>query len=73
MFRGLAIPVEREPIHRTTITVPTTEDAIRRTLEQFALAHPAVRLGSYPDRSWPIRVARPEVRRAIDGRVHRSG
>jgi hypothetical protein len=29
--------------------VPTTEDRIRRTLEQFAVGHPTVRLGSYPD------------------------
>jgi hypothetical protein len=29
--------------------VPTTEDRIRRTLEQLAVGHPAVRLGSYPD------------------------
>jgi molybdenum cofactor synthesis domain-containing protein len=49
MFRDLELPIEREPIHRTTITVPTTEDRIRRTLERFAVAHPAVRLGSYPD------------------------
>jgi molybdopterin-biosynthesis enzyme MoeA-like protein len=49
MFRTLTLPVEQEPIHRTVITVPTTEDRIGRTLEQFAVGHPAVRLGSYPD------------------------
>ena len=49
MFRGLRFSVECEPIHRTALTVPTTEDRIRRTLEQFAVGHPAVRLGSYPD------------------------
>jgi molybdenum cofactor synthesis domain-containing protein len=49
MFRAVALPIERAPIHRTTITVPTTEDRIRRTLERFSPAHPAVRLGSYPD------------------------
>jgi molybdenum cofactor synthesis domain-containing protein len=49
MFRTLTLPVEREPIHRTVVTVPTTEDRIRRTLEQFAVGHPGVRLGSYPD------------------------
>jgi len=45
----LRFSVECEPIHRRVLTVPTTEDRIRRTLEQFATAHPAVRLGSYPD------------------------
>ena len=49
MFRSLTLTVEREPIHRMVITVPTTEDRITRTLEQFAVGHPAVRLGSYPD------------------------
>jgi molybdenum cofactor synthesis domain-containing protein len=49
MFRGLKFAVECEPIHRRVLTVPTTEDRIRRTLEQFAVGHPAVRLGSYPD------------------------
>jgi molybdenum cofactor synthesis domain-containing protein len=49
MFRALALPVEPEPIHRTVLTVPTTEDRVARTLEQFAVRHPAVRLGSYPD------------------------
>jgi molybdenum cofactor synthesis domain-containing protein len=48
MFRALKFSVECEPIHRTVLTVPTTEDRIRRTLEQFAVRHPAVRLGSYP-------------------------
>ena len=48
MFRALTFAVECEPIHRKVITVPTTEDRIRRTLEQFAVRHPAVRLGSYP-------------------------
>jgi molybdenum cofactor synthesis domain-containing protein len=49
MFGALTLPIESEPIHRTVITVPTTEDRIRRTLERFAVGHPAVRLGSYPD------------------------
>lgn len=49
MFRTLRLPGECEPIHRTMITVPTTEDRIAPTLEQFTTAHPAVRLGSYPD------------------------
>jgi len=49
MFRGLRFAVECEPIHRTVLTVQTTEDRIRRTLERFAVTHPAVRLGSYPD------------------------
>jgi molybdenum cofactor synthesis domain-containing protein len=49
MFHALVLPVEREPIHRTMITVPTTEDRIRRTLEKFGVGHPAVRLGSYPE------------------------
>ncbi len=49
MFRSLTLPVGREPIHRVTITLDTTEDRITETLEQFALEHPLVRLGSYPD------------------------
>lgn len=49
MFRSLTLPGECEPIHRTVLTVPTTEDRIRRTLELFAVDHPAVRLGSYPE------------------------
>jgi molybdopterin-biosynthesis enzyme MoeA-like protein len=49
MFRALTFAVECEPIHRRLITAPTTEDRIRQTLEQFAVRHPAVRLGSYPD------------------------
>jgi molybdenum cofactor synthesis domain-containing protein len=49
MFRALRFSVECEPIHRTAFTVPTTEDRIRKTLEQFKAGHPAVRLGSYPD------------------------
>ena len=49
MFRGLTLPVGREPIHRVTIAVDTTEDRITETLEQFAVEHPLVRLGSYPD------------------------
>jgi molybdenum cofactor synthesis domain-containing protein len=49
MFRALRLPIEREPIHRTAMTVPTTEDRITQMLEQFATEHPSVRLGSYPD------------------------
>jgi hypothetical protein len=32
-----------------TIPVDTTEDRITETLERFAVEHPVVRLGSYPD------------------------
>jgi molybdenum cofactor synthesis domain-containing protein len=49
MFRALTLRVGREPIHRVTITLETTEDRITETLEQFELEHPLVRLGSYPD------------------------
>jgi molybdenum cofactor synthesis domain-containing protein len=49
MFRALSLPVGREAIHRTTIAVDTTEDRITETLERFAVEHPQVRLGSYPD------------------------
>lgn len=49
MFRALTLPVGRDPIHRVTIPVDTTEDRITETLEQFAVEHPVVRLGSYPD------------------------
>lgn len=49
MFRGLTLPVGRDPIHRVAIPVDTTEDRITETLEQFAVEHPLVRLGSYPD------------------------
>jgi molybdopterin-biosynthesis enzyme MoeA-like protein len=49
MFRGLTLPVPRVPIHRTEITLDTTEDRIATILEEFGREHPAVRLGSYPD------------------------
>ena len=49
MFRGLTLPVPRVPIHRTEITLDTTEDRIVTILEEFGREHPAVRLGSYPD------------------------
>jgi len=49
MFHALALPVEQKPIHRTMITVPTTEDRIRRLLERFGGRYPEVRLGSYPE------------------------
>ena len=37
MFRGLTLPVGRDPIHRVTILVDTTEDRITETLEQARL------------------------------------
>lgn len=49
MFRALTLSVGRDPIHRITITLDTTEDRITETLKQFELEHPLVRLGSYPD------------------------
>ena len=49
MFRGLTLPLGREPIYREAIAVDTTEDRITETLERFAVEHPLVRLGSYPD------------------------
>jgi molybdenum cofactor synthesis domain-containing protein len=49
MFRGLTLPVPRVPIHRTEITLDTTEDRIAAILGEFGREHPAVRLGSYPD------------------------
>jgi hypothetical protein len=68
MFRALALPVELEPIHRTVLTVPTTEDRLRGTLEQFATGHPAVRLGSYPDMDAdPPRVELVLVSRSASG------
>jgi len=49
MFSRLRLSGECEPIHKSILTVPTTEDRITRTLERFAVEHPEVRLGSYPD------------------------
>jgi molybdopterin-biosynthesis enzyme MoeA-like protein len=37
MFRGLTLPVGRDPIHRAAILVDTTEDRITETLEQAPL------------------------------------
>jgi molybdopterin-biosynthesis enzyme MoeA-like protein len=49
VFHALTLPVDGKPIHRTTITLDTTEDQIAETLKQFDSGHPLVRLGSYPD------------------------
>jgi molybdopterin-biosynthesis enzyme MoeA-like protein len=68
MFCALTLPVEREPIHRVTFTLDTTEDRITETLEQFALEHPLVRLGSYPDLdSHPPQVTLVLVSRSASG------
>ena len=74
MFRRLRFAVECEPIHRTVLTVPTTEDRIRRTLERFAVTHPAVRLGSYPDLDTdPPQVALVLVSRSAPGLAEADG
>jgi molybdenum cofactor synthesis domain-containing protein len=68
MFGTLTLPVGRDPIHRVTITLDTTEDRITETLEQFALEHPLVRLGSYPDLdSHPPQVTLVLVSRSASG------
>jgi molybdenum cofactor synthesis domain-containing protein len=68
VFHALTLPVDGKPIHRTTITLDTTEDQIAETLKQFDSEHPLVRLGSYPDLdSHPPQVTLVLVSRSASG------